>query len=242
MTLLIASFIAGILTGLAPCILPILPIILAGTADDSKDRARPLIIIGSLSLSVIIFTLLLRTTTRVLNIPDSTLSLISGAIIIIVGLFTLMPTVWEKITVRMNIKSQKALGKHAQDKSRFGAVATGFALGPIFISCSPTYGLIINSVLPESFFKGFVNLSAYTLGLAIFLYAISTVGQKLVSKLNWATDPKGWFRKVMAIVFIIVGLAILTGYDKRAEVWLLQNFDAYQNILRFEDNLIEDER
>lgn len=242
MGLLIASFIAGILTGFAPCILPILPIVLAGSVDDSKDRTRPLIIIGSLSVSIIIFTLLLRTTTRVLNVSDGTLSLISGVIIIVVGLFTLLPTLWEKMTVRMNIKSQKALGAHSQDKSKLGAIATGLALGPIFISCSPTYGVITTLVLPQSFWKGFISLLIYAFGLAIFLIAISTLGQKLVSKLTWATDPKGWFRRIMAIIFILVGIAIVGGYDKRAEAWLIENSDTYQKILKFEDSLIEDER
>lgn len=242
MTLLFASFIAGILTGLAPCILPILPIVIAGSASDTKDNKRPFIIIGALSFSVVIFTLLLRQTSRVLDVSDSTLAKISGVIIALVGLFTLFPLLWEKMTVKMNIASQKQLGK-AQGKGKFAsAVLTGLALGPIFISCSPTYGLITRAVLPGSFARGLGYLLVYTLGLAIFLLFVANLGQKIVSKLNWATDPKGWFRRILGLVFVIVGVAIIFSWEKKAEGWLLDNSDFYRQIINFEGRLIEDEQ
>jgi len=242
MLLLFASFVAGILTGLAPCILPILPIVMAGSVSESKNAKRPLIIIGSLSASIIIFTLLLRQTTRVLDISDDTLATISGVVIIVVGLFTLFPLLWDKMTVRLNIASQKKLGKAQSKKSITSAILTGLALGPIFISCSPTYGLITTSVLPGSFWRGFINLIVYTLGLALFLLLITNLGQSLVNKLNWATNPKGWFRRIMGLVFVIIGVAIMFSWEKRVETWLLNNSDIYRQVIQFEDGLIEDER
>ncbi|USN58207.1 MAG: hypothetical protein H6767_08000 [Candidatus Peribacteria bacterium] len=48
MALIIVSFLAGVLTILAPCVLPLLPVILGASADDARDRYRPYIIIVSL--------------------------------------------------------------------------------------------------------------------------------------------------------------------------------------------------
>lgn len=230
------------MTGLAPCILPILPVILGGAVADTKDKLRPYIIVGSLAISIILFTILLRQTTRIIGISDSTLSIISGIIIIFVGLFGLMPTLWEKATVKINIKSQKTLGKYSLKKGNSSAVATGLALGPIFISCSPTYGLIINQVFPQSFGVGLINLIVYAIGLSIFLLAIAAFGQRLISKLGWALDPKGWFRRLLAVLFIFVGIAIVQGWDKSAEAWLLENFAPYRQVLRIEDSLINNIR
>lgn len=242
MEYILPSLIAGLLTGLAPCILPILPVILGGSVSDTKDKLRPYIIIGSLSVSIIVFTLLLRQGTRTLGVSDSTLSDISGAIIILVGIFTLLPTLWEKMTLKLNLRSQKMMGKYSLQKTNTSAIMTGLALGPIFISCSPTYGLIINQVFPQSFAVGLINLIIYSIGLGIFLLAIAVFGQKLVGKLGWALDPRGMFRRILAVVFIFVGFAIIVGWDKDAEAWLLDNFAPYREVLKIEDNLIEDLR
>jgi len=51
------------LTILAPCVLPLLPVILGASVEDSKDKWRPYIIIAALSVSIIIFSLLLKATT-----------------------------------------------------------------------------------------------------------------------------------------------------------------------------------
>ncbi len=61
---------AGILSVLAPCVLPVLPIILAGSIAESGRKA-PLIIIGSLVISIIVFTGLLKASTVFIMVsPD----------------------------------------------------------------------------------------------------------------------------------------------------------------------------
>ena len=65
--LLITSFLAGILTVAAPCVLPLLPVIVGGSLMD-EHRSRPLIIAVSLALSVILFTLLLKVFTTIKKI------------------------------------------------------------------------------------------------------------------------------------------------------------------------------
>src|SRR5690606_10197993 len=141
--------------------------------------------------------------------------------------------------LNLNAKSNKLLGKSAQSKSWFGPVLIGAALGPVFISCSPTYAIVLATVLPENFARGFVFLLSYVLGLAVVMLALSLLGQRLVSKLQWATDPHGWFKRIIAILFIVVGLAVMTGYDKKIETWLIDQ-GVYDGIAEFEQNLLGD--
>jgi cytochrome c-type biogenesis protein len=218
------SFIGGILTILSPCMLPVLPVILGGSAIDSKNRLRPIIIITSLAISLIIFALLLKGTTTFIQI-DWLWELLSGGIIVIFGLLTVYPKLWETISINLGLSnSSQAWLENARKNGGFmGNVLIGFALGPIFSSCSPTYSLVIATVLPQSFLEGLLNLIAYSLGLSIMMLLIAIFGQRLVFKLKWATDPEGSFRRILGFMFIVLGLMIIFGIDKQIEAYLIEN-------------------
>ena len=237
MTLLIVSFIAGILTILAPCILPVLPIVL-GRSVEGNNKYKPLIISGSLAVSVVIFTLLLKASTALIDIPFSTWSYISGGIIIFFGLITLFPGPWEKLSslFKFSIKSNQVLGKSAQKKGIVGDILVGASLGPVFSSCSPTYFLIIATVLPQNYFVGTMYIIAYALGLSLMLLLIGYVGQRFASKLTSLADPKGLFKRILGILFLIVGLAIITGYDKKVEAKLLDS--GFLDVTKIEQRLL----
>jgi len=111
----------------------------------------------------------------------------------------------------------------------------GAALGPVFNSCSPTYALIVAVVLPASFTTGVLYLLAYSLGLASILLLISIFGRSLASKLKWLSNPNGLFKRIVAIVFILVGLAVLFGLDKRVQTYILEN-GWYDPVMRVEES------
>jgi cytochrome c biogenesis protein CcdA len=241
MALLILSFIAGVLTVAAPCILPLLPVIIGGSAlGDSKQKQwyRPLVITTSLAVSVVIFTLLLKATTSLLGVPQMVWSIISGTIVILLGLNLLLPQAWEKVMIatKLPISSNKLLGKTVGQNGLGKDILTGAALGPVFSSCSPTYALIVAVVLPESFSKGLLYLSAYALGLAAVLLLVAVAGQAAVRKLGWLSNPNGWFRRVMGLLFILVGLAVLLGLDKQFQAYVLDN-GWYDPIMKLEQRL-----
>lgn len=241
MTLLVVSFLAGVLTVLAPCILPLLPIIIGGSVggEDHKDRLRPVIIAASLAGSIVLFTLALKVSTAFIDIPQSAWSIISGVIILFFGLISVFPEWWEKFAAKFNLqgKSNELLDKSNQKKSRWGEVLLGASLGPVFSSCSPTYFLILATVLPESFSTGLVYLIAYALGLSLVLFLVSIFGQALVSRLGWAADPKGWFKRGLGILFLLVGILILTGADKQLQTKLLDA--GFFDVTKIEQKLLE---
>jgi cytochrome c biogenesis protein CcdA len=114
-----------------------------------------------------------------------------------------------------------------------GDILTGLALYPVFSSCSPTYGLIIATILPQNFITGTLYLLWYVLGLGIMFVLIAVLGRKFTSKLAWATDPHGWFKRSVGLLFIIIGLAILLNLDKSFEAWLLE-WQFYDSLVNFE--------
>src|SRR5688572_24474266 len=99
MALLILSFIAGVLTVAAPCILPLLPVIIGGSlleSDNDKKRQwfRPLVIAISLAVSIILFTLLIKASTALLGVPQIVWQILSGLIVLLLGLNYLWPEAW----------------------------------------------------------------------------------------------------------------------------------------------------
>ena len=240
--LFIVSFVAGILTVLAPCILPILPIIIGGSTLGQNDQKKvslksPLIIIGSLLVSIILFTLLLKATTAFLGIPTAVWAIISGSIVLLFGITIVFPVLWEKfmIATRLNLVANRLMGQSQGKKGIKKDILLGAALGPVFNSCSPTYALIVAVILPVSFISGVGYLIAYCLGLGLTLLLISIFGRVLVNKMKWMSNPRGAFQKVIGILFIIVGIAVIFGLDKQAQTYVLEN-GWYDPIMRIEES------
>lgn len=223
MELLIVSFVAGILTILAPCILPLLPVIIGGVASQHKDLRAPFIITASLAVSLFIFTLLLKAGTALLGIPTMVWQLLSGGIIVAFGVISLFPTLWERVAAKLNIASNSLLAKASKKQGIGRHILVGAALGPVFSSCSPTYALILATVLPVSPAEGLIYLLAYVIGLSSVLLLIGLVGQQFVAKLGWASNPHGWFKRLLGIIFIAVGVAVIFGLDKQLQAFILES-------------------
>jgi cytochrome c biogenesis protein CcdA len=233
------SILAGVLTILAPCILPLLPVVI-GTADGTARgiSRRAVVVITSLSISVIAFTLLLKATTLFITIPDSFWTWFSGSIIAFLGIVTIFPSPWNKIPFinKVNLLSNKALGTGYQKDSYYGDMLIGASLGPIFTTCSPTYLFILATALPASPIAGFVYLIGFTLGLAISLFVVAYLGQKFVHKIFANENRTIKLKRIFGVLFLIVGIAIITGYDKRLSSIILDT--GFGGTINFEEKLI----
>ena len=218
MTLTLLSFLAGFLTVLAPCTLPFLPVIIGGSAGNS-NKFRPYIITFSLVISLLAFTLLLKISTLFINIDPMVWTLLSGTILIALGVTSLFPQLWDKISSRLNLtnSSNGFMQKFSKRDDVMGAVMTGLALGPVFSSCSPTYAFALATALQGDLQSGIINIISYVLGLATVMLLIGILGQNVIKRLKWVANPDGIFKKVIAIIFIILGLFIILGVDKEIQ-------------------------
>jgi cytochrome c-type biogenesis protein len=247
MSLLFVSFIAGVLTVLAPCILPLLPVIIGRSLTQTNDtekgsqirRNTPLIVCLSLALSIFIFTFLLKVSTVFIDIPQDFWKYLSAAILVFFGVFGLLGDSWATIMNKIGLakKSNMLLGSGLQKKSLKGDIIMGAALGPVFSTCSPTYFIILATVLPTNFGTGIVYLLAYIAGLCLVLFGVSVLGQKFVKKLNILANPNGLFKKSISILFIFIGIFIATGADKKLQTTILDA--GFFDVTKIEQRLIE---
>ena len=237
MTFLALSFIAGVLTVLAPCILPLLPIVI-GSSATARSKATPYIVVTSLGVSIILFTYLLKASTIFIMVPPHFWTYLSGGILFCFGITLIFPDLWEKIPwmAKLSSKSNVLLGTGYQKKSTLGDIIIGAALGPVFSACSPTYFVILASVLPASFFLGTLYLIAYTLGLSLILLFIALLGERFSGKLSSLADPRSFFKRAIGVLFVIFGIMIALGYEKKLEIAILNN--GYFDVTKIENILL----
>lgn len=240
MALLLISFLGGVLTVLAPCILPLLPVVVGGSVAGARRKSAPFVIIGSLGVSIILFTYLLKASTALLTVPPEFWTYLSGGILFFFGVTLVFPAVWEHIPGinKLASRSNVMMGEGAKRQSFWGDVIIGAALGPIFSTCSPTYFVILATILPVSFALGTLYLISYVLGLSVVLLGISLLGQKLTGRLRNAADPHGWFKRGLGILFIILGVMIAFGLEKKLETAILDS--GYFDVTKVEQKLLKD--
>ncbi|MDP2691725.1 MAG: cytochrome c biogenesis protein CcdA [Candidatus Gracilibacteria bacterium] len=237
MSLFLIAFFAGVLTVFTPCVLPILPVLLGG-AWSGGGKWRPVIIAGSLIGSIFVFTLLLKVSTLLIMVPSGFWTAVAGVVVLIFGLTLLFPDTWTWISIKLGFeKSQQLISSASQVQGSKGLVLLGAALGPVFASCSPTYALILAVVLPQSVVTGVTALLFYSLGLFLPLLLIGYGGQRIMRKFRWFANPSSWFRRGLGLLLIVVGVLVLSGVDKKIELYLLNN--GYIDFTKFDQALVE---
>lgn len=172
-----------------------------------------------------------------MGVPQAVWQNISGAILIALGLVFVFPKLWEHVASGINARSAQLLQQASTDPSdNRRDILLGAALGPVFNSCSPTYALIVAVVLPADPITGLVYLAAYTIGLSVALFLVAWLGQALVSKLGWAANPRGWFHRFVGFLLVATGIAIIGGFDKQFQAFVLEQ-GWYDSISGLEERL-----
>lgn len=215
------AFFAGVLTIATPCVIPILPPMLAGSVG---HKLRPLLIVLG---SAVTFTLM--------GSAASALGLIaSGAvdylrfffIAVIIGFGAVMvDEEIDEIYARYSSRlvNRLGVGKGSSKNSLLGAFVLGMSLGIVWIPC---VGPILGSVLAYAavqgnLVKGSMLLLVYSAGLGLPMLAIAYGGKYAAGKVDWINRNSRTIRKIAGWVLILTGVAILFGADKYVQKLLL---------------------
>jgi len=228
---LLGAVLSGVLTTLAPCVLPLLPVIVGGSVASAPGpaaltgRRRAVVVTAALGASIVVFTLLLKASTALIGVPAQVWSALAGGLLVALGVVGVWPRLWTAASERLGLQQRTTVGlAGARRRSGvIGAIATGAALGPVFSSCSPLYAYVVVTVLPSELGYGLVLLAGYALGLCAMLLAVALLGQRLIHRLGWAADADSPFRRVLGAVFVVVGVAVIVGLDKSASTWILDH-------------------
>ncbi len=236
MILIIISFLAGILSVLAPCVLPVIPVIFSGSLAGNKGSQTRRIIV-SMMISIVLFTFLLKVSTLFISIDPHFWTTVSSAIIMLYGLVLIFPQVWEKLSMWLRLDRVNTLSDQASHKQWvWGDILLGASLWPIFSTCSPTYALLFSTVLPINLTLGLICMIAYALGFGGFLWILVKGGKSLIKKFYGVSDSHSLLKKVLGIILLITWLLIFTGHIKKLETAFL---DYVPDVSKIEQVLIK---
>ncbi|HEX7042289.1 MAG TPA: cytochrome c biogenesis protein DipZ [Patescibacteria group bacterium] len=240
--LLTFAFLSGLVTILAPCIWPILPIILS-TSITGKGHQRPLGITLGVMISFAFFTLFISTLVRLFHIDPNILRNIAVFVIAVLGISMIFPQFSSILEILIS-RLSSILGQNTQmqntQRQDFGTgLVTGLSLGIVW---SPCAGPILASIAALSA-TGQVTIYVvlvtffYVLGVGIPLFIFSFAGQTLFNKTRFLSSQLGRIQQVFGVLMILLALAIYTHYDTYLQAQLLNAFPGFSNSLNsFESN------
>lgn len=232
------AFLAGIVTILSPCILPVLPILLSATADTS-GRRRPLGIVLGFVVSFTFFTLFLSLLVSSLGIPAGTFRTASVLVLGIFGLAMIIP----RLQIYLEMLGSRLTGfvPHAGVRTGFsGGFIIGITLGLLWTPC---VGPILASVISLAL-TGSVNIQAffitifYSLGTAIPMFIIMSAGTAGLKKVPWLVRNTAGVQKAFGVLMILTSFMIFFNLDRSFQTWVLNVFPSYgSGLTEFEDNV-----
>lgn len=234
--LVLFAFLAGVVTILSPCILPILPIVLSGSVGEGKRK--PLGVIIGFVLSFTFFTLFLSSLVQATGLSADALRTFSVVVILLFGISLLLPQVQvllEQLFSKMSQYMPQTQGK----SGLWGGILIGMSLGLIWTPC---VGPILASVISLAFTGSvsgtavFITL-AYSLGTAIPMFAIMYGGRNLLNKVPWLLSNTSTIQKAFGVLMILTAIGIFFNLDRRFQTFVLDAFPNYgKGLTQIEDN------
>jgi cytochrome c biogenesis protein CcdA len=219
------AFLAGLVTVVTPCVLPILPPLLAGSVG---HKLRPILIVLGSSITFTLMGGLFSVIGLAVGDFGEALRFFFITLIILFG------AVWvdddiNELYVRYSSLALNRLFKKpgvANTDSLWGAFVLGLSLGILWIPC---VGPILGSVLGFAAVKGnlvfgSLMLLSYSVGLGIPMLAIAYGGKGISSKISWTQKNSGIIKKIAGWILILTGIAMLFRFDQYIQTFLLPYF------------------
>jgi cytochrome c-type biogenesis protein len=214
------AFVAGVLSILSPCVLPILPIVLGAAA--SEHRWGPAALAAGLAASFVVIGLFVATIGYSIGLDGDRLRYVAAVLMIVIGVILLVPRLQVQLAVA-GAPLQNWSDRHFGGSPRSGIagqVSVGLLLGAVWSPCvGPTLGAasILAAQGRDLGVVGATMLS-FGLGAGLPLAALGLLSREAV--LRWRTHlaaGSARAKSVFAVLLVGIGFLIVSGLDKRVE-------------------------
>ncbi|MEK7631939.1 MAG: cytochrome c biogenesis CcdA family protein [Patescibacteria group bacterium] len=212
---------AGVVTALAPCILPVLPIVLAGGAQ--QGRWRPWGIIVGVVLSFSIFTLMLSWLVTALGLSPNASRIFGIAILLLLGGLMLVPAVLERFESWVSSRLSRT-GVPVERHGFGGGFVLGLSLGAVWTPCAgPLLASVITLAANGEIDGQVIGATlAYALGSALPMGGIAALGQRLTVRLRWFKVHGRQLQQGFGALLILVAVLMWLGVDRDVQGWLVE--------------------
>jgi cytochrome c-type biogenesis protein len=223
------AFVAGVITILSPCVLPLLPMILATATQEGK--ARPIGVIVGFVLAFTAATLALSALVRLIGVPPDINRTLSAVVLAVLGLVLIVPG----LQLQFERLAGGLAGRAPTSRSSGfgGGVVVGLGLGLAWSPCvGPIMASVITLALNQSVGLGAVAVTlAFSLGTALPMAAVLLGGRQLVRRLSWFQSHAATIQRIFGLVLLATALAIWLGWDRNIQILLLEWFPGWEGLL-----------
>src|SRR4051794_15218015 len=205
------ALLAGAATAVSPCVLPVLPVVLAAGA--TGGRRRPLGIVSGLTLSFTFATVALVYVIDALGLPDDLLRTVAIVVLLLFGATLVVPPLAARVEAWLTRLAPSA--RRGDENGGFGSgVVVGLSLGLVYAPCAgPILAGVITVSASQSFTAGRLAVAfSYGVGSAVVLYALMLGGRRATRRLS---RNAGRFQMATGVVMIAVAVAMLADLDTR---------------------------
>ncbi|RMH45592.1 MAG: cytochrome c biogenesis protein CcdA [Alphaproteobacteria bacterium] len=227
---ILLGYLAGVLTLINPCVLPVLPVVLASALQ--AGRLGPVWLAAGMSLSFVALGLGVSALGPLVGLDAETVSDAAAVLMIAFGLALLVPRVGGVLAGAMAGVSARADQEIAElDASAMrGQFLGGMLLGAVWSPCvGPTLGGAIGlAAAGQDLVRAGAIMTAFALGISTVLVLLAYGARAAIQRraaLLRAIAARS--RPVLGVVFILVGVMILTRVNQMLEGWLLDRMPAW---------------
>lgn len=227
---LIFAYLAGLLTLINPCVLPVLPIVLASSLH--RDRRAPLALATGMSLSFVALGLGVTAVGPALGLDTDSVARAAALAMVGFGLVMVVPALSGRFSAATAgfAASADARIDATSDAGLQGQFLSGVLLGAVWSPCiGPTLGAAIAlASTGESLGRAGAIMAAFALGVSTLIvslaYGAKSAIQRRQTLLRALADRA---KPVMGVTFMAVGLALWFGLHHVVEGWLIENLPAW---------------
>jgi cytochrome c biogenesis protein CcdA/thiol-disulfide isomerase/thioredoxin len=205
LVLLGIAFLAGVITAVSPCVLPVLPIVLAGGA--SGGRRRPYAIVAGLVTMFVVSILFATYILHKLGLPEDLLRNVSIALLFVIAATLLVPQIGLLVE-----RVLAPLGRRRGTSDLGGGFLLGAVLGFAFVPCGgPILAYVSAQSASVNFgFRPVALAIAYALGASVVLLGIAIGGQRVATPLRARITQ---LRAALGVIVAAAAIALVFNAD-----------------------------
>ncbi|WP_374023089.1 cytochrome c biogenesis protein CcdA [Mycobacterium sp. HNNTM2301] len=207
-TIALIGFLGGLITGISPCILPVLPVVLLSGASGSRglgSTARPYLLIAGLVCSFSVATLIGSALLTALHLPQDAIRWAALVVLVLIGLGLIFPPLQHLIERPFAHLPQPQVGPGADG---FGL---GLTLGALYVPCAgPVLAAIVVAGGTQSIGAGTLVLTGtFALGNAVPLLAFALAGRRVAERVAAFRRRQRVIQVAGGIMMVVLAVALV---------------------------------
>ena len=226
----IFAYGAGLLTLINPCVLPILPIVLAASLQSS--RHGPIMLAAGMSLTFVVLGVGVAVFGRSLGITPESVADTGAVMMVIFGVVLLVPRLansFAAVTAGFSARADARIDE-VGNGGLTGHFLGGMLMGAVWSPCiGPTLGgAIALASQGESLVEVTGIMTMFSLGVSTLIVALGYGARSaIMQRQAWLRVVAAKSRPVLGGAFVVVGLGILFRVSRVVEGWAVENLPAW---------------